>query len=359
MAELLRDGKEEKARITTEHIVREDFVIEAYDILELMISVVIERLRLIDAEKECPFDMREAVCTLIYAANRTEVKELVQVKEQLIKKYGKEFGERAMANHNGCVNERIVQKLSAMPPNAFLVLNYMKELAQQYNIDWQPDETTAAVGSRFDVAMAPPTGASVEAGVGSGLGASAYRYTDGRILPPGQTPANFDANDIPSAPLGSPGVAKPGVGGGAAGPGAGAGAGARPGAGGPGAGGPGAGAGGLGAGAGAGAGTSKPGASGTVGSYGVAAGGTSTGVGAAKPAPGDGFNFDDIPMPPSGRPGAGGGAGTGGHAAPAATKPGADAAQQFKDDPSTYGKDDEAVPDFDELSRRFNALKGK
>jgi hypothetical protein len=45
--------------------------------------------------------------------------------------------------------------------------------------------------------------------------------------------------------------------------------------------------------------------------------------------------------------------------AAAAAKPGADAAEQFKDDPSTYGKDDEAVPDFDELSRRFNALRGK
>jgi hypothetical protein len=67
-------------------------------------------------------------------------------------------------------------------------------------------------------------------------------------------------------------------------------------------------------------------------------------------------------MPPSSKPGlSGGGAGAGGSAAAAAAKPkpGADSAGQFKDDPSTYGKDDEAVPDFDELSRRFNALKGK
>lgn len=202
VAQMLADGLEEKARITTESIVRQDFIVEAYDILELLCQLVLERIRLLDAEKECPFDMREAVCTLIYAANRTEIPELKDVKEQLIKKYGKEFGEAAMRNHNGCVNERILHKLSAQPPNAFLVLNYMKELANEYAVDWQPDELLEQAGNRFDAPMFAPTGMSIAPGTSSGLGAGAYRVTDGSILPPGRLPADDDF-DIPAAPTSS------------------------------------------------------------------------------------------------------------------------------------------------------------
>ncbi|RHY97970.1 hypothetical protein DYB37_008801 [Aphanomyces astaci] len=76
VAKLLADGKEEKARIRVEGLIREDFVIEAYEIIELLCELISERTPLIKSERECPYDMREAVCTLIWAATRTEIPEL-------------------------------------------------------------------------------------------------------------------------------------------------------------------------------------------------------------------------------------------------------------------------------------------
>lgn len=67
---------------------------------------------LVKTESECPYDMREAVCTLIWAASRTEIPELAEVKKQLTKKYGQDFEAAAMRNVDGCVNERVIQKLS-------------------------------------------------------------------------------------------------------------------------------------------------------------------------------------------------------------------------------------------------------
>jgi vacuolar protein sorting-associated protein IST1 len=64
---------------------------------------------LVKSESECPYDMREAVCTLIWAASRTE---LTEVKKQLTKKYGQDFEAAAMRNVDACVNERVIQKLS-------------------------------------------------------------------------------------------------------------------------------------------------------------------------------------------------------------------------------------------------------
>ena len=57
-------------------------------------------------------------------------------------RYGKEFAARAMAMY--CVNERVLHKLSCEPPNAFLVMQYMKEIAKQYAVAWDPNGQTAA-----------------------------------------------------------------------------------------------------------------------------------------------------------------------------------------------------------------------
>ncbi|TDH66330.1 hypothetical protein CCR75_006811 [Bremia lactucae] len=141
VARLLMDGKEEKARIRVEGIIRDDFTIEAYEILELLCELLAERANLIKTEPDCPYEMREAVCTIIWAASRTEIPEFAEVKKQLTKKYGQDFKAAAIRNLDGCVNERVILKLSVQPPSAYLVVNYMKEIAKKYKVNWEHDDT--------------------------------------------------------------------------------------------------------------------------------------------------------------------------------------------------------------------------
>lgn len=54
-------------------VIREDFTIEAYDILELHCELLAERMRLVTSQKDVPPDMDQAVCTIIWAADRAEV----------------------------------------------------------------------------------------------------------------------------------------------------------------------------------------------------------------------------------------------------------------------------------------------
>ena len=44
VAELLAKNKEEKARIRVEHIIREDFTIEAYEIIELLCELPVHNI---------------------------------------------------------------------------------------------------------------------------------------------------------------------------------------------------------------------------------------------------------------------------------------------------------------------------
>jgi vacuolar protein sorting-associated protein IST1 len=89
---------------------------------------------LIQSLKLCPPDLQESVVTVIYAAARTEIPELMKVRKMFKAKYGDKFVERALMNENRIVNDRIVNKLGINPPNSFLVLQYMKEIAKAHNV---------------------------------------------------------------------------------------------------------------------------------------------------------------------------------------------------------------------------------
>lgn len=55
------------------------------------------------------------------AATRVEIGELLTIKQQLGYKYGAKFIEYAERNTNNIVNQRLYQKLSVLPPSAYLV----------------------------------------------------------------------------------------------------------------------------------------------------------------------------------------------------------------------------------------------
>lgn len=204
--------KEEKARIKAEALIRDDYVIEAYDILSLNCELLSERIKLIQFSKECPPDLVSCISTLMYAAPRVDIPELLVVRKQFTSKYGKKFDEAAMGNVGGILNERVVAKLSVQPPAAYLVQTYLEQICEKYEVDWSPNYRLSA--ENMGEPMAPPVGSSVQIGRGTGLGDRAHTgmtvngdestYDGGQSLPPPQVPsvAKSENSDMymPSAP---------------------------------------------------------------------------------------------------------------------------------------------------------------
>ena len=113
--------KEEKARIRAEALIRDDNLIEAYEILQLECELLSERIKLLESQKTCPPDLVSTISDLIYACPRVDIPELNEIRKQFRAKYGKEFEKAALENHGGILNERVVSKLSVHPPAAYLV----------------------------------------------------------------------------------------------------------------------------------------------------------------------------------------------------------------------------------------------
>ena len=142
IANLLRDPtKEELARIRTEHFVRDDRIVEVYGILSLVCQLMQERVKLLASVKDIPYDMREPCATVCYAADRAEdVPELAQVKKQLVLKFGKGITDLLATEEAASefVNARVMEKLSIKPPPALIVTSYMKAIAKEKNVEWNP-----------------------------------------------------------------------------------------------------------------------------------------------------------------------------------------------------------------------------
>jgi vacuolar protein sorting-associated protein IST1 len=169
IAKLLSEDppKEEKARIRSEALIRDDVTIEAYEILQLNCELIYERIKLITASKTCPDDMKSTIATTIWASSRVDIKELVEVRKQLRSKFGKEFDAQCIDNVNGICNERVVQKLSVQPPTAYEVQTYLEKICDQFNVDWKPLNKLSP--DQLAEPMAAPTGYSIQVAAGSGL----------------------------------------------------------------------------------------------------------------------------------------------------------------------------------------------
>ncbi|TGJ84155.1 hypothetical protein E0Z10_g4591 [Xylaria hypoxylon] len=135
MAQLLEVGKIDSARIRTENIIRSDINTELHEILELYCELLLARASLLESPT-CDPGLEEAVKSIIYAAPRTEIKELQQVRALLGERFGKEFVLAAVENSGGAVSEKVVRKLSVTPPKPELVQGYLEEIAKAYGVDW-------------------------------------------------------------------------------------------------------------------------------------------------------------------------------------------------------------------------------
>jgi hypothetical protein len=149
MAQLLEVGKIDSARIRVENIIRSDITTELYEILELYCELLLARAGLLEAPS-CDPGLEEAIKSIIYAAPKTEIKELQVVRGLLAEKYGKEFTLAAMDNTDGRVSEKVIKKLSVTPPKEELVVGYLEEIAKTYGVDWPKRVKTEDVPDLLD-----------------------------------------------------------------------------------------------------------------------------------------------------------------------------------------------------------------
>lgn len=208
--DMLAKKKYEKANIKVEHVIREERLIEAYETIELMCELMVERMALIKQDKYCPADLIQSVHTVLWAAPRTQVPEFTIITKQFQAKYGEGFVKKARSNAEGHVNEQIIARFGIEPPSPTARTEYMKQLCAEAGLAWDDAMvSTSTIGVSFS-----------SGGAGGGSADAKRAATDAAPVPelpqfPGFNNGGGGAGGgagsgtgglgLPAAPMGAPG----------------------------------------------------------------------------------------------------------------------------------------------------------
>ncbi|EER10697.1 mjk13.15 protein, putative [Perkinsus marinus ATCC 50983] len=141
IAEMLRQGREEKARIKAEQLIANQKLESAYDILETQCELLYTRIQYIDQSKECPADLICPIATMIYAGVRLTVPEMANCVRQFELKYGRIWCQQHIDNSTQDVAPRFVGLLTITSPSESMILDTLDEIADKFGVEWKRPST--------------------------------------------------------------------------------------------------------------------------------------------------------------------------------------------------------------------------
>ncbi|CAH8604699.1 unnamed protein product [Schistosoma curassoni] len=140
IADLLKDGKVDRARIKVEQIIRDDYCVEAMDIIQSYLETLNARFGLIQDAKLPDASLETPIATILWSKSRikNEIPELDIVGQQLAIKFGRNYVRECCEKAN-MVNRTVMTKLNSIVPGANLVEMYLVEIAKSYDVSFTPD----------------------------------------------------------------------------------------------------------------------------------------------------------------------------------------------------------------------------
>ncbi|XP_020224790.1 uncharacterized protein LOC109806714 [Cajanus cajan] len=136
VAQLLNLGYHDRALLRVEQWIIEQNMLEVFAMIESYCSFLRERAEVLEKNKECPVELKEATSSLIFASSRCgEFPELHKIREILTSKFGKELADHAVELHrNNRVNSKMIQKLSPKRPTMEIKMKALKQIASEVGV---------------------------------------------------------------------------------------------------------------------------------------------------------------------------------------------------------------------------------
>ncbi|CAG5082427.1 Oidioi.mRNA.OKI2018_I69.PAR.g10123.t2.cds [Oikopleura dioica] len=141
IADYLKLNKYDRARIRVEHIIREDYKVEALEITEMFLDLILARVGLIQMSNSIDIGLQEPINSIIWVQPRItdDCAELKTVVDELMKKYGKEHIQQCRQGMlDKHISTKLQDKLNQHSPKRSLVENYLIEIAKNYNVEFTP-----------------------------------------------------------------------------------------------------------------------------------------------------------------------------------------------------------------------------
>lgn len=209
VAEMMKKKQDVNARIRVEEVIRQEWLVQAYATLETYILLLQTRAGMLKKCKDPPPDMREAINTILFAAERVkfDLDEMPAIADMLMSKFksslcqiyeAKDFPLLITQEHAAIelqVNETVVAALSTSPAPAAEKYSKLEEIAEEKGVNFNKEAMQRELLPRAP-RVPPPTSTFKPPPSGSGGGGGAYVYV-------GQQAASRPAAAVP-APVHQP-----------------------------------------------------------------------------------------------------------------------------------------------------------
>ncbi|XP_018015788.1 IST1 homolog [Hyalella azteca] len=206
IAHYIAAGKTERAKIRVEHIIREDYLVEAMDVTEMYCNLVLARFGLIQQMKDLDPGLSEAISSLVWCAPRlmSDVPELKIVADQFALKYGKPYAVACREQSISTISEKLIHKLSVQAPPKVLVEKYLQEIAYNHNLEYTPDpqimrESEWGADALITLDVGSKSGGA-SGGGGSGIPQQPFSYPNLRHEFPTEDAGTWNGTRLTSSP---------------------------------------------------------------------------------------------------------------------------------------------------------------
>ncbi|XP_057436575.1 uncharacterized protein LOC130728993 [Lotus japonicus] len=136
VAQFLNLGYQDRALLRVEQWIAEQNRLDAFGMIASYCHFLRERAEVLENNRECPFELKEATSSLIFASSRCgEFPELHKIREILTSRFGKAFADHAVElNKNNGVNSKMIQKLSPRRLDMEIKMKALKEIATEIGV---------------------------------------------------------------------------------------------------------------------------------------------------------------------------------------------------------------------------------
>ncbi|KAL5665405.1 hypothetical protein ACJX0J_025513, partial [Zea mays] len=141
-----------------EHIIREQNILAAYEILELFGEFVLAKVPTVEVQKECPLELREAIASIIFALGRcSDLPELMHLRNLLPPSMERSLllalwncALTAVSTAHEDLFHTDNRKALGECSIKWIKAEVMKAIAQEYNFEWDSSNTEAEFSKKFE-----------------------------------------------------------------------------------------------------------------------------------------------------------------------------------------------------------------
>jgi hypothetical protein len=147
IAELMVLGKLDSARVKVESLIRDDVSLGGLEALLLFCDLIASRSQTLASgpPDSPPAELKEAIASIIWVSSRLgTIAELVTARAQFKRRYGGLFVQRCLENEEYAVCDTIIEKLGLGVPTHDVCVDYLKGIAQEFDVLFDPSAVSTA-----------------------------------------------------------------------------------------------------------------------------------------------------------------------------------------------------------------------